>query len=132
MAGLPRRNYLGGIPSRAHHTSTGPSNGSLPTRRGVLTEVQVRLYDVRPGSLDAFAREWREQLVPLREHFGFTVLGGWPVEDTGQFLWLLGYDGADGFATANDRYYASPERKATEPNPARHITTVRAWMVETP
>lgn len=94
--------------------------------------MQVRLYDVHPGSLGAFAEEWRAQVAPLRKRKGFTVLGGWQIEETSQFLWLLGYEGPDGLAAADEAYYASPERKAFDPDPARHIATARTWMVELP
>jgi hypothetical protein len=52
---------------------------------------------------------------PLR----FTVLGAWVVEEADELVWILGYDGADGFADADRRYYASPERVALDPDPAQ-------------
>jgi hypothetical protein len=70
--------------------------------------------------------------VPLRRRYGFTVLGGWELEDTSQFLWLVGYDGPDDFAAADEAYYAAPERKALHPDPARHVATAQTWIVEVP
>jgi hypothetical protein len=40
------------------------------------------------------------------------------VEDSDELVWILGYDGSDGFANADRRYYASAERKALDPDPA--------------
>lgn len=94
-------------------------------------DVQVRLYEIEsePGALESFEREWRERVVPLRERLGFVVLGGWPVVETNQFVWLLGYAGPDGIDAANARYYASGERAALRPDPARHIAAVHEWNV---
>lgn len=92
-------------------------------------DVQVRVYQIEPGGLEPFEQEWREQVVPLRERLGFAVFGGWPIEETNQFVWLLGYTGADGIDAANARYYASGERAAIVPDPARHIAAVHEWNV---
>jgi hypothetical protein len=82
-------------------------------------EVQVRIYEAKAGELGRFVEEWRATIRPLRERFGFRVLGAWASEEERRFVWVLGYEGPDGFASADARYYASPERAALEPNPAR-------------
>ena len=82
-------------------------------------ETQVRIYRVRDGELAHFVEEWKEQIKPLRESLGFRVLGAWASEEDSRFAWVLAYDGDDGFAAANDRYYDSPERAAFDPDPAR-------------
>lgn len=38
---------------------------------------QLRTYRVKPGAMDAWVREWTEEIRPLREQAGFTVLGPW-------------------------------------------------------
>lgn len=65
--------------------------------------------------------EWRSRIVPLRESLGFEVLGAWTVDGTDQFIWIIGYNGPKSWEQANDDYYASPERKALDPDPARHL-----------
>jgi hypothetical protein len=55
------------------------------------------------------------------------VLGPWL--DGATFVWLLGYDGDEGFAAADARYYDSPERRAIEPDPARHILSSQTRML---
>lgn len=82
-------------------------------------EVHVRIYEAKAGELERFVKEWQATIRPLRERFGFRVLGAWASEEGRQFVWVLGYEGADGFASADARYYASPERAALDPNPAR-------------
>jgi hypothetical protein len=84
----------------------------------------VRIYEVKQGALDDWLREWRELVVPLRERFGFRVRDAWVANDGGTFVWVLEHDGDD-FEAANAAYYDSPERAALEPDPARHLASVR-------
>lgn len=82
---------------------------------------QIREYTVKPGEMQAWIAEWRSKIVPLRKQLGFKVLGGWTIDGTDQFIWILEYDGPKTWQEANDAYYASPERKALDPDPARHL-----------
>jgi hypothetical protein len=89
-----------------------------------MSAAQLRIYTVRPGRFDAWLAEWRERVVPLRRRFGFRVLGPWVDEETRTFVWLLEYDGEDGFEAADERYYTSDERRSLDPDPARHLEVV--------
>lgn len=82
---------------------------------------QIREYTVKPGEMGEWIAEWRSKIVPLREQQGFKVLGAWTVDGTDQFIWIIEYDGPKTWQQANDAYYASPERKALDPDPARHL-----------
>jgi hypothetical protein len=84
-------------------------------------EWQLRIYTIREGQFDDWAAEWSTQVAPLRRHFGFRVVGPWVDRERRTFVWLLGWEGEGGLATADLRYYASPERQAMQPDPARHI-----------
>jgi hypothetical protein len=84
-------------------------------------EWQLRIYTIRDGEFDEWTQEWSAHVAPLRRRFGFHVLGPWVDRERRTFVWLLGCDSADGFAAADERYYASEERHAIEPDPARHI-----------
>jgi hypothetical protein len=90
-------------------------------------EWQLRVYRIKDGELDDWVDEWRAHVAPLRRRFGFEILGPWVDGDT--FVWLLGYDGEDGFAAADARYYESGERKGVEPDPARHLASVEQRML---
>ena len=79
------------------------------------------MYTVKPGELEAFVREWKAGVVPLRRKFGFAVDGAWSIPETHEFIWIISYDGPDGFEARDAAYYASPERKALTPDPARHL-----------
>ena len=92
-------------------------------------ELVLRIYTIKPGELDDWVSEWRAHVLPLRRRLGFEVLGAWASEEESTFTWLLGYDGPEGIAAANAAYYASPERTAIDPDPARHIAEARQLPV---
>ena len=98
--------------------------------------TQLRDYRIRGGDLDRFVEAWETQLAPLRRAKGFTIPAAWTVPDEDRFIWLLGHDGGwDAFAEADEAYYASPERAAIDPDPARLIAeqrTLRLTEVELP
>jgi hypothetical protein len=91
-------------------------------------EYRLRIYDVKQGEMSAWIDEWSRLIRPLREKLGFQVLGAWASEDN-TFVWLLGYDGPGGYETADAAYYASPDRAALEPDPARHLAATRQLEV---
>jgi NIPSNAP len=86
-----------------------------------VTQDELRIYTVQPGKMQDWLGEWRARIRPLREKLGFQILGPWIVEKDNQFLWILRYTGRDSYETANAAYYKSPERKAFDPDPARHL-----------
>lgn len=90
---------------------------------------QLREYTVKPGEMDQWIAEWRSKIVPLRKKHGFEVLGAWIVDGTDQFVWIVKYDGAKSWKEADADYYASPERKAMEPDPARHLAHTGARLM---
>ena len=83
-----------------------------------MKQYELRSYRIRDGELDAWVAEWLEHVVPLRHAHGFELLGPWLAED-GRFVWIIGHEDFD---IADASYYASNERLAIEPDPARHIT----------
>ena len=86
-------------------------------------EYQLRHYRIRADHMDAFIDAWLHGVYPLRRKFGFTFAGAWRIEGADEFLWIIGYDGAEGFAEADRRYYASDERRRLSPDPAQYIET---------
>jgi hypothetical protein len=84
-------------------------------------QYQLRHYKIRAGRMEAFLDAWLRGVYPLRQKFGFTFVGAWRVEGADEFVWVIGYDGTDGLAAADRRYYASDERKRMDPDPAQYI-----------
>ena len=91
---------------------------------------QLREYTIEAGRLDDFVREWRELVLPLRVSLGFGVFGPWIEREANRFVWVIGFDGD--IRAANERYYASPERGAMDPDPARLIAEIREVWLEAP
>jgi hypothetical protein len=52
------------------------------------------------------------------------------IDETNQFVWILEHDGD--FEVADSRYYDSPERKAVDPDPVRHLEKNEHWMLREP
>jgi hypothetical protein len=90
---------------------------------------QLREYTVKPGEMQQWIEEWRASIVPLRTKAGFTVAGAWTVDGTDQFVWIVGYDGPKSWQDAEADYYGSPERKAVQPDPARHLAQTAARLM---
>ncbi len=84
-------------------------------------EYQLRHYRIRSGTIEAFLDAWLTGVFPLRERFGFRFVGAWVVDGQDEFVWIMGYDGPEGFAAADRDYYQSAERKAMTPDPAQYI-----------
>jgi hypothetical protein len=91
--------------------------------------VQLRRYRVADGRLRDWLEEWGGRVRPLREAHGFKVLGAWAVEETDEFVWVIAYDGPGTFEEADAAYYASPERMALDPDPARHLVETQTDFV---
>jgi hypothetical protein len=91
--------------------------------------IQIHIYTINSGALDAFAEEWCDRIKPLREKFGFRVSGGWKVKETNQFVWFLSRDDSEDWDTQNQAFYQSDERRSLDPDPARHIARVEQYFV---
>jgi len=84
---------------------------------------QLRIYRIREGKMDEWLAGWTRGVLPLRQKLGFRVEGAWVVRGENTFVWILTYDGPDGFEARDAEYYASEERKALRPDPAPLIET---------
>ena len=91
--------------------------------------LQIREYTVKPGEMQEWVSEWRSKIVPLRESHGFEVLGGWAVDGTDEFIWIISYNGPKSWDQANEDYYSSPGRKALDPDPARHLAKTNTRLM---
>jgi hypothetical protein len=49
------------------------------------------------------------------------VVRGWLVHDSDEFIWLLDHQGHESFEAADAAYYASSQRAALDPDPARLV-----------
>lgn len=95
-----------------------------------IMEIQLREYRIRHGQMNEWISRWKSQIVPLRAEAGFHVIGAWVVAPDDRFVWLLSYSGTDGFEAADDRYYASQERRGVHPDPSTLVVEARHSMVD--
>ena len=91
--------------------------------------LQIRIYQIKPGKMKDWVEGWTRGVYPLRVKHGFTIPGAWVIEETNTFVWLLGYDGPEGFEAKNKAYYASEDRRTLQPDPAVHIEKAEEWFV---
>src|SRR5438105_1112833 len=87
----------------------------------MMSEYQLRIYRITPGRMTDFIAGWREFIVPSREAFGFKVVDAWVNEQTSEFVWLVRWDGAEGYAAADRAYYHSDVRRGVAWDPAHFI-----------
>lgn len=92
--------------------------------------LQLRIYTINRGALQPFAEEWKQTIKPLREKIGFAIPAAWAVPATNQFIWLLQYDGSQSWATLDKAFLDHPERRAMDPDPARHIARMENVFIE--
>ena len=92
-------------------------------------EYQLRIYSVKPSAMGPWIEEWRQNVAPLRRKYGFEVIGPWVIEAENKFVWVLAYGQEQGFEAGDAAYYASDERKALDPDPARHLLATEHWMI---
>ena len=81
-------------------------------------QFQLRDYRIKPDEMDDWIAEWSANVRPLREKFGFQIVGAWTIPQDDRFIWILA---RDDFEPADRRYYDSIERRSIKPDPARHI-----------
>ena len=93
-------------------------------------KAQLRMYTAKEGELETFVREWRSGVVPLRQAFGFRIEGAWVLPEERKFVWIVSYDGPEGFEARDRAYYASDARKTLSPDPARLLEETRHWLLE--
>ena len=91
--------------------------------------TQLRIYKIQPGKMDDFVKGWQHGVVPLRQKQGFRVDGAWISAEQNRFVWLLTYDGPEDWETKDRAYYASPERAALDPDPAKLIEEIDTTFV---
>jgi hypothetical protein len=105
---------------------TGETQGRILS----AMEIQLRDYRIRKGHMDDWIAGWKRGIAPVREQEGLVIVGAWVDRSHDRFVWLVGYSGADGFVSAEDRYHASAARLALHPNPSDLVEHATLDMVD--
>ncbi|GAA3750272.1 NIPSNAP family containing protein [Salinactinospora qingdaonensis] len=95
-----------------------------------MATTQVRTYTVREGLLDEWVQRWREEIVPLRLEFGFTLGEAWVDRERNKFIWTISYDGPESFAERNQKYWASSAREGMDLDPKDYLVETDVREVE--
>lgn len=91
--------------------------------------TQIRIYQIKPGKMKEWVEGWTRGVYPLRRKHGFHIPGAWVIGETNTFVWILSYEGPEGFEAKNRAYYASEDRRTLQPDPAEHIAKTDEWFV---
>ena len=91
---------------------------------------QHRTYQVRTGVMDEFVALFRDHLVPLREAYGYEVLGAWNDPEDGTFVWVVGHEAPDGWDACEKAYYDSPERAAVPKDPKEFLESAETRLLQ--
>ena len=91
---------------------------------------QLRIYTINKGRLNDFVEGWKKFVYPLHLKHGYTIPLAEVIEERNEFVWIVAYDGPEDWETKQKAYYGSPERKAVDPDPARHIAKTERWFIK--
>ncbi len=94
-----------------------------------MTTYQLRMYTVKAGEMAEWLTEWADKIAPLRRRFGFEIVGAWTIEESDRFVWIISHSGPQSWDEVDRAYYSSPERKALDPDPARHLASTEHWLM---
>jgi len=98
------------------------------------TTLQLRRYTLTPETLDEFVRWWTDDLVPVREAFGFGIPYACVIRETAELIWMVSHPGDEaGFADAERRYNEWPDRLAAMSlQPSRPVGTQAHFAQQVP
>jgi hypothetical protein len=92
--------------------------------------TEIRIYTIHPGKMDSFVSAWQKGVYPLRTKAGFKIENAWVVKESNKFIWVISYDGPEGFTAKDSAYYASQPRKVLQPDPAGFVADRQHYFIE--
>lgn len=79
--------------------------------------------------MNMFLEAWQKGVYPLRIKSGFKIEGAWVMKEKNKFIWILSYDGPEGFEAKDSAYYASQARTTLTPDPADYIADAEKYFI---
>jgi hypothetical protein len=98
-------------------------------KKTMAKKTQIRIFTINKGKMDMFLDAWQKGVYPLRIKNGFKIEGAWVVQEKNKFIWILSYDGPEGFEAKDSAYYASQARTTLKPDPAEYIADVEQYFI---
>ena len=93
-------------------------------------KAQIRIFTINKGKMNEFVSAWKNGVYPLRIKYGFKIEKAWVVRDKNKFIWILSYDGPEGFEAKDSSYYASQSRTSLKPDPADYIADSENYFID--
>ena len=94
-----------------------------------VKKTEVRIFTINKGKMNDFLSAWQKGVYPLRIKSGFKIEGAWVVQEKNKFIWILSYDGPEGFEAKDSAYYASHSRTMLKPDPADYIADSEKYFI---
>jgi hypothetical protein len=98
-------------------------------KKATTKQTQIRIFTINKGKMDVFLDGWQKGVYPLRIKNGFKIEGAWVVKEKNKFIWILSYDGPEGFEARDSAYYASQARTTLKPDPADYIADAEKYFI---
>lgn len=98
-------------------------------QKSALKQTQIRIFTINKGKMDVFLAAWQKGVYPLRIKSGFKIEGAWVIKEKNKFIWILSYDGPEGFEAKDSAYYASQARTTLKPDPAEYIADSEKYFI---
>jgi hypothetical protein len=93
--------------------------------------LQLRIYDIKQGEMDAWLELFNEKIVPMHEKFDMPVRSAWVAPERSQFVWVRELIGSGTAEEQELRYRESDERAAViGDEPKRFIEQMEVRVVE--
>ena len=105
------------------------AKNNFSQRSNAVKKTQVRIFTINKGKMNEFLSAWQKGVYPLRIKNGFKIEGAWVVQEKNKFIWILSYDGPDGFEATDSAYYASQSRTTLKPDPADYIADSEKYFI---
>ena len=105
------------------------AKNNFPQSSNAVKKTQVRIFTINKGKMNEFLSAWQKGVYPLRIKNGFKIEGAWVVQEKNRFIWILSYDGPDGFEAKDSAYYASQSRTSLKPDPADYIADSEKYFI---
>jgi hypothetical protein len=99
------------------------------SKKNGLRQTQIRIFTINKGKMEVFLDAWQKGVYPLRIKSGFKIEGAWVVKEKNKFIWILSYDGPEGFDAKDSAYYASQARTTLKPDPAEYIADAEKYFI---
>jgi hypothetical protein len=94
----------------------------------MMSAIQLRRYNLIPAEVDGFVGWWLQNVVPVRQQFGFRVVFAYIDRENATFSWAVTHDGD--FDAAEAEYYGSDARAAAAQGQPKRVLHQEISKVE--